>query len=107
VGGGAVALAVGVRRAAPLLRLARAETAHQLGDAQIVGADAADRVDRAAEHVVAALELADLLDRDDVLGLLDHADHLVGAARVGADAAALVGRDVPADLADAHSGLDR
>src|SRR5690606_5529487 len=90
IGGGGLALDVRVQREDHLGGLAGAEAAHELGDAQVVGAHAADGVDRAAEHVVAALELADLLDRDDVLGLLDHADHLVGAARVGADAALLL-----------------
>src|SRR5690606_5406290 len=94
IGGGGLALDVRVQREDDLLGLPGAEAAHQLGDAQVVRAYAADRVDRAAEHVVAALELADLLDRDDVLGLLDHADHLVAAARVGADAALLLRRDV-------------
>ena len=46
----------------------------QLLDAQLLGADALDGADRALEHVVATLELAGLLDGDDVARLLDHAD---------------------------------
>ena len=56
-----------------------------------------DRADRAAEHVVAAAELAGALDRDDVLGLLDHAQHGRVAPRVAADAALVVLGDVAAD----------
>ena len=52
------------------------------------------------EHVVPAAELARLLDRDDVLRLLDHAQHRHVAARVAADPALLVGGDVAADVAE-------
>ena len=54
------------------------EPDHQLADPQLVRADAVDRADRPAEHVVAAAELAGPLDRDDVLGLLDDAQHASG-----------------------------
>ena len=37
-----------------------------------VGADAAERIDRAGEHVVHAVEQAGLTEADHVLGLLDH-----------------------------------
>ena len=40
---------------------------HQLADAQVVRADAVDRADRPAEHVVPAAELTGALDGDDVL----------------------------------------
>ncbi len=71
-------------------------------DPQVVRADALDRADRAAEHVVATAELAGLLDRDDVLRLLDDAEHRAVATRVAADPAQLVSRDVAADVAEAH-----
>ena len=51
------------------------DPAHQLTDAELLGPDALEVVDGAAEHVVAALELAGPLDGDDVAGLLDHAQH--------------------------------
>ena len=74
VGGGGLALEVGVGRDDHLGDDAVAEPGEQLAHAQVVGADAVDRADRAAEHVVAAAELAGALDGDDVLGLLDDAD---------------------------------
>src|SRR5205085_6035411 len=61
----------------------------QLRDPQVVGPDAVDRGDGAAEHVVAALELTGLLDGLDVPGFLDDADE----GRVTP-----VGRAVPAEL---------
>ena len=70
------------------------------------GPDALDRADRPAEHVVAAAELAGLLDRDDVLGLLDHADDRQVAPRVAADPALLGLGDVAADAAEPHLVLD-
>ena len=57
-----------------------AEPRHQLPDPQVVRADALQRIDRPAEDVIAPAELAGPLDRDDILGLLDDAEHLVGAA---------------------------
>ena len=74
---------------------------HELLDPQVVGAHAVDRADRAAEHVVAAAELAGALDGDDVLGLLDDAQDVVDAARVAADAALLGLGDVVAGHAEA------
>src|SRR4051794_2198946 len=65
-----------------------------------------DRTDRAAEHVVAAAELAGPLDRDDVLRLIDDADYRLVAARVAADAAELGLGDVAADLAEPDLVLD-
>jgi len=56
--------------------------------------------------VVAALELAGALHGEHVLGLLHHADQRGVAAGVGAVAAALRGRDVPAHLAEPHALLD-
>ena len=51
------------------------EPHEQLLHPQLVGPDAFDRVDGALEHVVAAAVLTGLLDRDDVAGLLDDAEH--------------------------------
>jgi hypothetical protein len=75
VRGGRLALDVGVGREDHLGDLAVGETAQQLLDPQVVRADVVDRVDRSAEHVVLPAELSGALDGDDVLGLLDHADH--------------------------------
>ena len=62
--------------------------------------------DRPAEHVVAAAELPGPLDRDDVLGLLDDADHREVAAWVPADPALLLLGDVAADRAEPDLVLD-
>src|SRR5690606_13182706 len=62
-----------------------------------------DRADRSAEHVVEPAELARALDGRDVLRILDDADQLRVAARVAADAAALLLGDVAAHFAELHS----
>ena len=95
-----VALDVGIGGQDDLGDGAVVEPGHQLADAQLLGTDAVERRDRAAEHVVAAPELAGALDRDDVLGLLDDADQGGVAARVAADPALLGLGDVAADLAE-------
>ena len=66
---------------------------------QVLGVDAVDRRERAAEHVVAAVELVRALDRDHVARLLHDADRRAVAALVLADAAARPHREVEADLA--------
>ena len=82
------------------------EAAEQLLDPELVGPDALDRADRALQHVVAAPELAGLLDGHDVAGLLDHADHGGVAARVGADRALVALGDVEAPGAERDLVLD-
>src|SRR4029453_2750461 len=84
-----LALEVGVGGDDQLGDRAVHQPGHELLDPQVVGADAVDRADRAAEDVVPAAELPGALDGDDVLGLLDHAQDVVDAARVAADAALL------------------
>ena len=88
VGRGRLALEVGVGREDDLLHGAVGEALHQRGDAQVVGTDAGDRADRAAEHVVEPAELAGALDRRDVLGVFDDADERRVATGVAADRAA-------------------
>ena len=82
------------------------DAAVELGDAQVVGVDAVDRRERAAEHVVAAAELVHALERDHVGGLLDDADHAGVAPLVLADPAARALGEVEADLAQADALLD-
>jgi len=60
------------------------EPADQLGDADVIGPDALERRQQPVEHVVAALEVAPPVDRDQVRRGGDHADHLGLAARVAA-----------------------
>ena len=84
------------------LHLAVGEALHELADAEVVGADAVDRAERAAEHVVEPAVLAGALDRGDVLRLLDDADRRAVPAGVAADAAAVLVRDVAAQRAEPH-----
>ena len=60
----------------------RATRASSSAILQVLGVDAVDRRERAAEHVVAAAELVRALDRDHVAGLLDDADQRGVAALV-------------------------
>ena len=78
----------------------------ELVDPQVLGVDAVDRRQRAAEHVVAPAELVRALDRDDVAGLLDDADHRAVTPLVLADRAARPLGEVEADLAEADLLLD-
>src|SRR5215469_14356535 len=102
VRGGRLALEVGVGRQDQLGDRAVRQPLHKLGDPQVIWPDSVDRADRAAEDMVAAAELADLLNRRDVLGLLNDADHRGIASRVPADAALLLLGDVAASAAEPH-----
>src|SRR6185437_8985439 len=73
--GGRLPFEVGIGGEYQFCHRSVSEPRHQLLDPQLVRADPVDRADSPAEHVVAAAELADLLHRGDVLGLLHHADH--------------------------------
>ena len=88
------------------MTVAAGQPGHQLPDPQVVRPDALQRVDRPAQHVIPAPELAGPLDRHDVLGLLDHAQHLIGAPRIPADPALLRLGHVEADRAEPHLLLD-
>ena len=59
------------------LDAACADARQQALDLQVVRTDALQRRQRAHQHVIHALELARLLDRRDVLRLLDDADDVV------------------------------
>ena len=74
VDGGRLALDGRARGEDHLLDAAGADALEEARQAQLVGADARERRERSVQHVVAALEVARLLDRDDVVRLLDHAD---------------------------------
>ena len=56
------------------------DAAEQLVDAEVLGLDAVERRERAAEHVVQAAVLVRALERDEVGRLLDDADERVGRA---------------------------
>ena len=70
-----------------LAHLAARAAAEQLADAQVLGVRALERRQRAAQHVIAAAELAGALERQHVTRLLDHAHQRAVALRVGADQA--------------------
>ena len=72
---GRVALQVRVRRQDDLGDVVALDAVEQLLDAQVVGADAVERADRATQDVVAALDQRRLLDRRRVLRLLHDAEH--------------------------------
>lgn len=101
VGGGGLALQIGVRGQDQFGDRSVGETGKQLANPQVVGAHALNGADGPAEHVVAAPELAGPLDRDDILRLLHHADDRLVAARVAADVALLLLRDIAAHRAEA------
>src|SRR5690349_9527965 len=98
--GGRLPFEVGIGGEYQFCHRSVSEPGHQLGDPQLVRADPVDRADGPAEHMVAAAELADLLHRRDVLGLLYHADHREVAPRVQADPALLGLGHVAAGLAE-------
>src|SRR5262245_31777047 len=71
---GGVALQVRVGRQDHLGHAVAFDAIEQLLHAKVFGSDAVERADRAAKHVVPALDHAGLLDRGDVLWLLDDAE---------------------------------
>src|SRR4029077_21136055 len=78
---------------------------HQLVDAEMLGLDAVERRERAAQHVVEAAILRRPLERDEVDRLLDDADERAVAARVEADRAELLLGEVAALVAEADALL--
>ena len=84
----------------------RGDPAQQLVDPQVLGLDAVERRERAAEDVVEAAVLVGPLERDHVDGLLDDADDGAVAARVEADRAELLLGQVAALAAEADALLD-
>src|SRR4051794_32628629 len=89
-----------------LAHLAVLDAAVELGHLEVLGVDAVDRRQRAAEHVVAAGELVRALDRDDVARLLDDADDRAVAALVLTDPALRPVGEVEAHLAQPDALLD-
>jgi hypothetical protein len=91
----------GVRGEHDLAHLAIRRAVDELGDLQVLGIDAVDRREGAAQHVVEPAELVGALDGNDVAGLLDDADDRAVAPLVLADAAARALGEVEAHLAEA------
>src|SRR5262245_31009668 len=99
---GGFAVHVGVGGEDDLLHLAAAQAREQLADPELFRARALQRRERAAQHVVAARELAGALEREHVHGLLDHAQHARVTTRVAAQRARVGLREVAARAAEAH-----
>src|SRR3954452_14877130 len=95
-----------VRRQHHLADLGAVDARVELRDLEVVGLDAVDRRERAAEDVVPAAVLVGALDRDDVAGLLHDADQRRVAALVLADRAERALGEVEADLAEGDLLLD-
>src|SRR5207253_4629149 len=76
-----------------------AQARQEVREAEVFGAQAPYRRERAVEDVVEAVVAARLLDGDEVVGLFDDADHRAVARRGGAEAARLNVREVVADRA--------
>ena len=81
------------------------DAVHELVDPQVLGLDAVERRERAAEDVVEAAVLRRPLERDEVDRLLDDADRRPVAPRVEADRAQLVLGEVAALAAEADALL--
>ena len=107
VGCGRLTLKVRVHRQNNLLDALIRQAGHQLADAQLLRAHARQRVNGAAEYVVAAGKGTGALNRHHVLRLLDHTKHRRVAALITTDRAQLRLGDVTALLAEAHAGLHR
>src|SRR5204863_5130088 len=96
---------VRVRREHDLLDAVPLHASEQLVDPEVLWLDAVERRERAAEDVVEAAELVGPLERDEVDRLLDDADDGMVAARVDADRAQLLLREVAALAAEADALL--
>src|SRR5207245_6531550 len=90
VKGRGFALEAGVGGEDDLAHAVRGDAAHEVSHREVVGADAVERRQPAAEHVIDAPVFAGALDGADVGRLLHHADQSRVAPRVAADGADLV-----------------
>ena len=111
VGGGGLALGVGVGGEDDLADLDAlvalgAQARQEVREAEVFGAEAAQGRERPVQDVVEAVVAARLLDGDEVVGLLDDADHRAVAPGRGAEAAGLNVGQVVADRAGDDLALD-
>ena len=81
-------------------------TLDQLGDFQIVGADAIHGADDPMQHVIQTLVGVRLLERDQRERVLDHAEHGRVAAGMGTNSAHGLERKVLAGFAIPQTGLE-
>lgn len=75
------------------------DAGEEVADVELIGADAFEGVECAAEDVVAAVEFAGAFDGLHVFGFFDNADDVEVSFGVGADAAGVGFGDVAADVA--------
>src|SRR2546430_17421118 len=100
------ALDARIGRENDLLRSRRLEPRQELAHAQIFGADAIERRERAEQDVVAPPELAGALEGEEIIGLLNDAEDLLVRLRAAADAAGILLGTVEADAAVDDAGLE-
>ena len=102
---GGVAFEVRVRRQDHLGHVVALDAVEQLLHAEVVGADAVERADRATEDVEPPLDQRGLLDRRGVLRLFDDTEHCAVTRLVTADAAQIALGDVAALAAERDAVL--
>ncbi len=102
VGGGDLALHRRIGRQNHLAHPALPHPLHQAVQPQCLRADAVQRRQLAAEHVVTAPEVGRAIDHAHRRGLLHHADHSGISPGIAADGAGLVLSEVAALLAGPH-----
>src|SRR5215475_15124761 len=100
IGGCGFTFQVRVCRQDQLVDLAVPQPGHQLGYPQVFRADAVHGADGAAEHVIPAAELPDLLDGRHVLRFLHDTEHRWVTAHIHADLALVILCHVPARTAE-------
>jgi hypothetical protein len=98
--GGGLALDRGVDGEDDLVNAAGRDTGNQLPDAKILRADAVERRQRAAQHVIARVDDRGALQRPEIGNVLDDDDGRRIPPRILADGAGIAGVDVAAGRAD-------
>ncbi len=82
------------------------EARQQIGDAELVGADAVQGRERAVKDVIDTVEMTRLFDGGNVCRFLDHTDQFLVARRTGAVFARVNVGNVVADGAEMEIGFD-
>src|SRR5262249_43368567 len=103
---GGLALDARVGREDDLVDRLALETGQELAHLQVLGPDAVERRERSEQHVVAAAELARLLQREQVVRLLHDAEDARVTTWIAADAARILLGDVEADATVDDEGLE-
>ena len=105
---GGLAVDRGVERQDHFLHLRLVRARDQRVDGQILRADAVERRQRAAEHVIAAVDRVRALQRPQIGDVGHHHDDRLVAPGIGADRARVLRVDIAAGFADddlLHRGL--